>query len=82
MSFASSYIHVNQNLLQLPVSKPPKISTYKIEGLHDVVRTYTHTILPAAWFPFCMARYREKQKTLEPLIYFTEWFEISTKCVC
>ena len=28
---------------------------------------------PAAWFPFCMVRYREKQqKMLELLIYFTE----------
>ena len=35
-----------------------------IEGLHDVVRAYyTRSILPHRLVSFCMARYREKQKT-------------------
>ena len=42
-----------------------------VEGLHDVVRTYTSTVSPAAWFPFCMARYREKQKQKMPELLIT-----------
>ena len=52
-----------------------------IEGLHDA-RTYTRTIFPAPWFPFCMAPYREKQQNMQLLlIYFIARFEISTECV-
>ena len=54
-----------------------------IEGLHKAIRTYTCTIYPTPWFPFCMARYTEKQqKMLELLIYFIEGIKISTECVC
>ena len=72
-----------QNLIQL-------LNGYiRIEGLHDTVRTYMHTILPRCLVSFYVARYREKkqqqqqqqQKTLELLIYLTEWFKLSTR-VC
>ena len=34
---------------------------------------------PTPWFPFCMARYREKQqKTLFPVIYFISGYTVST----
>ena len=29
----------------------------RIEGLHDAVSTYTHTIMPCRLVSFCMARY-------------------------
>ena len=52
------------------------------EGLHDAVSTHTRTIFPHLWFPFCMARYGEKQQNmLVLLIYFIAKFEISTECV-
>ena len=54
-----------------------------IEGLHDAVHTQYAGLCPAAWFPFYMALYGEKQqKTLELLIYFIERIKISTECVC
>ena len=52
-----------------------------MEGLHDAVRTYTRTILHIFWFPFCTARYREKQLKMGLLIYFMEEFEIFNR-VC
>ena len=39
-----------------------------MEGLHDAVRTYTRTIFPRSLFPFCMARYGEKQEIIPLLI--------------
>ena len=53
-----------------------------IESLHNAVRTYTRTICPAAWFPFCIAWHAEKQQNmLLLLIDFIARFKISTECV-
>ena len=49
-----------------------------MEGMHDALRTYQHTILQHILVSFCTARYEEKQQEpIEPSIYFIERFEIS-----
>ena len=53
----------------------------RIEDLH-MVRTYMQTVLPAPWFPFCIARYGEKQQNMLLFrIYFITGFKFTTKCV-
>ena len=62
----------------MALAKSVSTASFKsfIESLHEAVRTYTHTIPPNAWFPSCMAWYREKQQqTLELMIC-----KIYTKC--
>ena len=55
------------------------------EGLHDMIRSYMGMILPRCLVSFLygmVLKKKQQQKLLELLIYFTERFKVSTKCVC
>ena len=61
-----------------------EVMHYTIERVCTTWYALVHArFCPPIWFPFCMARYREKkQKNLKFFIYFIVRFKISTKCVC
>ena len=76
-------MHENRPLAHTGGDAQAALTLLAIEGLHDAARNYARTNFKISWFPYCTARYGEKeQKTLELSIYFMEGFEISSECVC